>query len=137
MYWHLFTISNIFIVSTKLMSHLLNWEATPKECSWFSVLWKHHIIIIKSSSCSYVWSLFSCLCHIKTNSALSLSLVENNICLINSNHSFIHFLYFIIWNKFLIITTVNYLSFFIHHSKALHFVEITCEFHISSKLMIK
>jgi hypothetical protein len=35
---HLFTFTQVMLVSSKLMSHLLDAESTPEEASGFSVL---------------------------------------------------------------------------------------------------
>ena len=90
--WHLFGFSQIFVISTKLMCHLLDRKTTPKECSGFTILREDQILITQSCGSADVGSLFSSLSHIETDSALSLSCIEYLISFIYGHHSLIHFL---------------------------------------------
>lgn len=119
------------------MCHLLNWKTTPKESTWFSVLWEHQICIIECCGSTNVRCFFSSLSHVKTNSTLSLSGIENLISFINCYHSLIHFFQFGIINLFFISSIINYISFFIHNSKTLNFFKISFEIHFIRKFVIK
>ena len=134
---HLLSFTKIFKVSCELMSHLLNSITSPQESSWFSILRKKHIILLNSCSCSYAWSFFSWLCHIKAYSTLTLCLIEYLISFINDYHFFKHLNKFNLRNQFFMTILVDYIPFFIHYSETFYLIKLTFEIHFICKFMLK
>jgi hypothetical protein len=65
MNWHLFALSEVMLVASQLMSHLLDTKSTPKERASLSVLRENQVVVIKSGCSTNTRSLFTKLSHIE------------------------------------------------------------------------
>jgi hypothetical protein len=79
-------------------------------------------MILDSSCTSNSGSLLSELCHVETDTALSLSLIINDISLVHHDHSLEHLLHGGIIDTALKLL-VNDISIFVNDTEALDFVE--------------
>jgi hypothetical protein len=59
MYWHLSSFAKIIHIAGKLMSHLLNGESSPQECTCLTILRENHVNVLDSSSTSNTGGLFT------------------------------------------------------------------------------
>jgi hypothetical protein len=136
MHWHLSGFSNVIDISSQLVSNLLDRKPSPQEGPCLSVLRIDKVIIFESSSTSHTSCFLSQLSHVETDSALPLSLVEDNISLIHHNHILEYLMKSVSRNGVLVLL-VDDVSFFIHDSEAFDLVKGTLEVHIVSELVFK
>ena len=47
---HLFAAAIIILITSKLVSHLLDRETAPEEGAGLTILWEYQVIIVESSS---------------------------------------------------------------------------------------
>ena len=47
---HLFAATIIILITSKLVSHLLDRETAPEEGAGLTILWEYQVIIVESSS---------------------------------------------------------------------------------------
>ena len=126
MYRHLSAFAQIVHVAGKLMSHLLNREASPEESTSLTVLGENHIMILESSCTTDTCCLLSKLSHIKADTTLSLSLVVYDISLIHHDHSTEHLFHGgIIDTSF--VAFVNDISVLVHDAETFDLVERAAE----------
>ena len=50
--WHLLATAIVILITSELMSHLLNRETAPQEGAGLTILWENQVIIVQSSGCT-------------------------------------------------------------------------------------
>ena len=118
------------------MSHLLNRETSPQECSCLTVLREDHVDILDSSGTANTSSLFAELSHVETDPALSLSLIVHNIGLVHHNHGAEHLLHGVVIDGPLKLL-IDDVAVFVHDAEALEFVELAAELEVVRELVLE
>ena len=88
--WHLLATAQIVLVTSKLVSHLLDRETAPKEGAGLTILWEYQVIIVESCSGADARRLLSQLGHVEGDTCLTLGRVVYLVCLIDCHHFVIH-----------------------------------------------
>ena len=87
---HLFTAAEIVLVAGQLMTHLLDREAAPQECSSLAVLREDKIMVFQRSCCADTGRLFSKLGHVEGDPSLALGCIVDDISLVDGHHLVVH-----------------------------------------------
>ena len=87
---HLLAAAQIILVTSKLVSHLLDRETAPKEGAGLTILWEYQVIIVESRSGADARRLLSQLGHVEGDTCLTLGRVVYLVCFINRHHLVIH-----------------------------------------------
>ena len=77
MYWHLLATTEIVLVASELMGHLLDREAAPEESSSLTVLWEDQVSVIQSGRGTDTGCFFTKLGHVEGNTHLALGSIVN------------------------------------------------------------
>ena len=94
--------------------------------------------MVTQSCCSTnIACFFSCLCHVKGDSALTLSLVEHDIRLIDGDHGVINLLERLLVDLLMIATIVHDLALFVHYSETFYFFYLTLETHVGREFVLE
>ena len=118
------------------MSHLLNRESSPEECTSLTILREDHVMTLDSGSTSDTGSLLTELSHVETNAGLSLCLIVYNISFIHHDHGAVHLLQGgIIDAPFVLL--IDDLTLLVYHTEALNFIEGAAEIHLICELVLK
>lgn len=129
---HLLTLSEVELVSSQLVSHLLDTEASPEESACLSVLGEDQVVVFERGGSTNAGSLLTELGHVEGDSALALGCVVYLIGLIHGDHGIVHLQDVLVLKSFSV-SRCHDVTLGVNNAETLHFFKRVSERHLVSE----
>ena len=83
---HLLAHTEIVPITSQLVTHLLDGEASPEEGAGLTILREDQILVAEGGSCADARGLLTELCHVERDSSLALGRIVHNVGLVDHHH---------------------------------------------------